>query len=92
MIVLANPQDENDLAYDDYDQFGDARRVEKMHRRREGRMPVGAHVSASNGAYRSSVPRRSSPERSAKQFAGVHRRNVKSKRMNHPGQSVAALE
>ncbi len=92
MIVLANPHDEDDLVYDTWDLFEDARRVEKMHRQRDSRLPVGAHVSASRGAHRSRGPRRSLPERSSKRFAGLHRRNVKSKRMNHPSPSLAAQE
>ena len=51
MILFANPHDEDDLVYDTCDLFEDARRVEKMHRRRDGRLSVGAHVSASRGTH-----------------------------------------
>ena len=91
MILLANPNDQDDLVYDTCDSFEDARRVEEIHRQRDGRMPVGAHVSASRGAHRSRLPRRSRPERSAGRFAGPHCRNLKSKRMNHPSRWLAAL-
>ena len=91
MIMLADPNDGDDLLYDTYDPFEDTRRVEKIHRQRKGRIPVGASVSASRGAHRSRVSRRARPEQCAERFTGTHRRTIKSKRKDHTGQSLAAL-
>jgi len=91
MILVTNPNDADDLLYDTCNPFEDARRVEKIHRQCKGRLPVGAHVSASRGAHRSHVPRRRRPERCTERFVGTHRRRVKSNRRDHPGQSLAAL-
>jgi len=73
MILLANPNEVDDLVSANDDPFEDASQLEKMCRQR-GRMPVAAQVSASRGAHRSHVSRRNRPERSAKQHSGLHRR------------------